>query len=96
MAPKRGAGKEVATFKMEGPSPPLVIKRPIAGRDFSLLVRVFFISLFGANFWLFHDESRTIHCDLVISGSSSPLIFFGDFLGDLIPINFSTENLGTK
>ena len=39
MAPKRRAGKEVATSAAEGPSPPPVIERPIAGRDLSLSIR---------------------------------------------------------
>jgi len=39
MAPKRRAGKEVATSATEGPSPPPVIERPIAGKELSLLIR---------------------------------------------------------
>jgi len=69
MAPKRQAGKEVATSTTEGPSPPPVIERPIAGRDFSLLIRDFHLS-FKADFWLTSDEPRTINHDLVILGSS--------------------------
>jgi len=71
MAPKRRAGKEVATSTTEGPSPPPVIERPIAGRDLSLLIRDFHLS-FKANFWLSFDESRAINHDLVILGSSIP------------------------
>jgi len=73
MAPKRRAGKEAATSAMEAPSPSLVIERPIAGREFSLLFRDF-SSLFEAIYWLFHGESGVIHHDPVISGSRSPLI----------------------
>ena len=69
MAPKRRAGKEVATSAMEGPYPPPVIERPIAGRDLSLLIRDFHLS-FKADFWLSLDESKTINHDLVILGSS--------------------------
>ena len=45
MAPKRRAGKVVATSTTEGPSPPPVIERPIAGRDLSLLLRDFHLFL---------------------------------------------------
>ena len=71
MAPKRRAGKEVATSAAEGPSPPPVIERPIPGRDLSLLIRDFPLS-FKANFWLSFDEPRTINYDLVILESSIP------------------------
>jgi len=71
MAPKRRAGKEVAISTTEGPSPPSVIERPIAGRDLSLLFRDFHLS-FKANFWLSFDEPITINHDLVILGSSIP------------------------
>ena len=70
MAPKRRAGKEVATSATEGPSPP-VNERPIAGRDLSLLIRDCHLS-FKADFWLSLDESRTINHDLVILGSLIP------------------------
>ena len=85
MAPKRQAGKEVATSTTEGPSPPPVIEQPIAGRDLSLLFKEFHL-FFKANSWLFHDESRMIHCGPVISGSSSPLI----------SLDFSVGNLRTE
>jgi len=95
MVPKRRAGKKAATSATEGPPPPPLL--------LSALLRVgifpFFSEIFifcEANFWLSHDESRMIHCDPVISGSSTPLIFFADFLGDLVPLYFSTENLGTE
>jgi len=38
MAPKRRAGKEVATSAAEGPPPP-VIERPVTGKGFSYLIR---------------------------------------------------------
>jgi len=38
MAPKRRAGKEVATSAAEGP-PPSVIERPVVGKRLSLLIR---------------------------------------------------------
>jgi len=57
MAPKRRAGKEVATSAAEGPSPPLVIERPIAGRELSLLIRDCRLSL-KADVWLSLDEPK--------------------------------------
>ena len=71
MAPKRRVGKEVATSATEGPSPPPVIERPIAGRDLSLLIRDFHLS-FKANFWLSSDESRAINYDLMFLGNLVP------------------------
>ena len=71
MAPKRRAVKEAATSTTEGPSPPSIIDRPIAGRALSLLFRDFYLS-FKVNFWLSSDESRAINHDLVILGSSIP------------------------
>jgi len=38
MAPKRRAGKEVATSAAEGVPPP-VIERPVAGKELSDLIR---------------------------------------------------------
>ena len=57
MAPKRRAGKEVATSAAEGPSPPPVIERPIAGRDLSLSIRDCRLS-FKADVWLSLDEPK--------------------------------------
>ena len=71
MAPKRRAGKEVATSTTEGPSPPPVIEQPIASRDLSLLIRDFHLS-FKVDFWLSSDVPRTINHDLVILRSSIP------------------------
>jgi len=95
MAPKRWEGKEVATSTTEGPSPPPVIERPIAGRDLSLLFRDFHL-FFKANSWLFHDESRTIHCDPVISGSSNPLISLDFLIGNLRTEGVSSRSFYAK
>ena len=57
MAPKRRAGKEAATSATEGPSPPLVIERPIAGRKLSLSIRDYRLS-FKADVWLSLDEPK--------------------------------------
>jgi len=56
MAPKRRAGKEVATSAVEGPSPPPVIERPIAGKGLPILIRDCHFS-FKADVWLSLDES---------------------------------------
>ena len=82
MAPKRREGKEVAISTTEGPSPPPVIEQPIAGRDFSLLIRDFHFS-FKADFWLSSDEPRAINHDLVILGSWIPWISLDFLTGNL-------------
>ena len=64
MAPKRRAGKEVATSAAEGPSPPPVIERPIIGKGLPILIRV--------DIWLSLDESRTIEHDLLLLGNPFP------------------------
>ena len=57
MAPKRRAGKEVATSAAEDPSPPPVIERPIAGRELFLLIRDCRLSL-KVDVWLSLDEPK--------------------------------------
>jgi len=57
MAPKRRAGKEVATSVAEVSSPPSVIERPIAGRKLSLSIRDCRLS-FKADVWLSLDEPK--------------------------------------
>ena len=57
MAPKIRAGKEVATSAAEGPSPPPIVERPIAGRELSLSIRDCSLSL-KADVWLSLDESK--------------------------------------
>jgi len=69
MAPKRRAGKEVATSVAEGPSPPSVIERPITSGELFLLVRDCHLS-FKADAWLSLDESGTIKHDLLLLGNS--------------------------
>ena len=64
MAPKRRAGKEVATSAAEGPSPLPVIERPVAGKGLPLLIR--------ADIWLSLDESRAIEHDLLLLGNPFP------------------------
>ena len=72
MAPKRRAGKEVATSTTEGPSPLPVIERPIAGRDLSLLIRDCRLP-FKADFWLSLDKiQHENNHGLMILGSPIP------------------------
>jgi len=70
MAPKRRAGKEVATSAAEGPSPPPV-EQPIAGRELSLLIRDCHLS-FEADSWLSLNESRAIDYNLILLGNLVP------------------------
>ena len=61
----------MATSAAEGPAPPLVIERPIAGKGLSLLIRDCRL-YFKADIWLSLDESRTIEYDLLLLGNPFP------------------------
>ena len=74
MAPKRRAGKEVATSVTEGHSPPPVIERPIAGKGLPILIRDCRLS-FKADIWLSLDEPKNDQIMICYSlGNSVPWI----------------------
>ena len=56
----------MTTSAAEGPSPPPLNKRPIAGKGLPLLIRDGRLS-FKADIWLSLDEPRKIEHDLILS-----------------------------
>ena len=60
------------TSTTEAPSPPPIIERPIAGREFSFFVDI--LVSFLSHLLDIFGESRVIHYDPVISGNYTPLI----------------------
>ena len=83
----------MATSATEGPPPPSVIERPIAGKRFPILIRDCHLS-FKADVWLSLDESRMIEHDLILLGNPFPCIslIFSD--GDLRTEQFFFKLLG--